>query len=774
MSAAEQATHVRQDHMNPRRAFRRLTRAWRRYWADYGRGILRPFEWEGGAGGLPPVFDRTISVYLFAIAVAGCAFVFLLPPFMGTDEPWHWLRAVQIAGGEFFPRDMGLNRWGGHVDRGAYVFIESILQAFRSKAPIPVAEVRQILQSFPAGSSEMVAVAFPPAAYSPLPYLPSAIGIALARLFGADLLQQVWAARLGNLLVYLIGVVGVIKLLPRGRYAALALCTTPAAIQLAGSISGDPANFIIPALLIALCLRVQVDAKWPAPAGKPALALLIISLGLLKPTTMMLAGLSLMIPAQQFGGSREKWRFLLKVALAAAAVAIAWNMAYPLVPAAYWDIGANPGETLATIFGDPFAALRTFFGTVWDKSPLWWMESYGRFGGHPSPYSHYTPSILDWIGLGLILALIPTSRNPRFDPIGAAYLLLAAFALATLILLALWLGFTRPGSPSILGLQGRYFFPSELMWVLAIAAVVPVGFAVTWLRSPLLLAALACHLATVFLALEYFQFGWPVSAIAEVYASRPANDDFSNPATIQAGELLSGTNAGATNEKGEPVHAGNAGGHSVWWRFTAPVDGPVTLSAAGSDFDTLLAVYTGAALESLSLIASNDDVQREGVLVGASELTFDAKKGTSYLIAVDGHHGETGRVILGVSGAAGATRLYASVWPGSATLAAGEPLHALASVINGGSVAALGCTIRLPDGVPAAIGYQISDPATNIPIGRPNTAVDIGAKQTQTFVLSITAKEAFAGDMGPVFDCKNTAPVAGTIQVKAVEAKPRQ
>ena len=55
-------------------------------------------------------------------------------------------------------------------------------------------------------------------------------------------------------------------------------------------------------------------------------------------------------------------------------------------------------------------------------------------------------------------------------------------------------------------------------------------------------------------------------------------------------------NFGATREKWEAAHGGNGGGGSVWWKWVAPNSGRVTITTAGSLFDTLLGVYAGSSL----------------------------------------------------------------------------------------------------------------------------------------------------------------------------------
>src|SRR5262249_25006237 len=68
-----------------------------------------------------------------------------------------------------------------------------------------------------------------------------------------------------------------------------------------------------------------------------------------------------------------------------------------------------------------------------------------------------------------------------------------------------------------------------------------------------------------------------------------------------------GNNENASKEAGEPLHAGNAGGKSVWWTWTAPSSGSVAVTTAGSSFDTTLGVYNGTVVSGLTLVAGDDD-----------------------------------------------------------------------------------------------------------------------------------------------------------------------
>jgi lysophospholipase L1-like esterase len=146
---------------------------------------------------------------------------------------------------------------------------------------------------------------------------------------------------------------------------------------------------------------------------------------------------------------------------------------------------------------------------------------------------------------------------------------------------------------------------------------------------------------------------FPASALAD-----PAsNDDFANAQNLGNGSTASasGTNLDATAEPGEPDHNRIPATASVWYRWTAPADGEVRIDACGSDFDTVLAVYTGSALHALTPVESNDDS-----CGWQSEVAFDATAGVTYRIALDGVFGDRGSIELELA-EGGSAALYVAL-----------------------------------------------------------------------------------------------------------------
>ena len=124
----------------------------------------------------------------------------------------------------------------------------------------------------------------------------------------------------------------------------------------------------------------------------------------------------------------------------------------------------------------------------------------------------------------------------------------------------------------------------------------------------------------------------------------PTNDTFAS-STVLTGtsvDLYGASNRSATKEPGEPDHARNPGGRSVWWVWTAPVSGRFavftdTWMGPLAPLDRLVGVYTGASVSALTEVGS-----ASGRSNTVAKANFDAVQGTVYHFAVDGQDGVSG------------------------------------------------------------------------------------------------------------------------------------
>lgn len=128
-----------------------------------------------------------------------------------------------------------------------------------------------------------------------------------------------------------------------------------------------------------------------------------------------------------------------------------------------------------------------------------------------------------------------------------------------------------------------------------------------------------------------------------------SNDRFADRQLLVGASITAtGSNVNATRESGEPNVLSVSGGKSIWYTWTAPASGLVTMSTAGSTFDTTLGVYTGTALSRLRRVAANDDESFSSNQL-TSRVSFNAVAGATYQILVDGFGGASGSVSLSVN-----------------------------------------------------------------------------------------------------------------------------
>jgi hypothetical protein len=143
--------------------------------------------------------------------------------------------------------------------------------------------------------------------------------------------------------------------------------------------------------------------------------------------------------------------------------------------------------------------------------------------------------------------------------------------------------------------------------------------------------------------------GPDMAILSEPAVIRPAGaetiaaDNFSESTLLPLNNgSVHGNTFGATVESGEPVHAGVAGGQTVWFSWRPTGNGIATFDTIGSGFDTVLAVYTGSSLASLARLVSDDD-STEFLW---SRVQFNAVSNAEYRIAIDGVAGAGGFFVL--------------------------------------------------------------------------------------------------------------------------------
>jgi Ca2+-binding RTX toxin-like protein len=247
-----------------------------------------------------------------------------------------------------------------------------------------------------------------------------------------------------------------------------------------------------------------------------------------------------------------------------------------------------------------------------------------------------------------------------------------------------------------------------------------------------LLAAATAVVAAVGLALMGTAPAWAVA---------PANDNFAN-AQAQTGSFTDTLSTlDATTEAGEPLSSTCAISlkRTVWYGLTVSAGTQVSADTIGSNYDTVLVVYTGASLGSLSQIACDDDggggVQS---LVG-----FTASSSTTYWIQASGIGPQNGGVLdLNVVATTPGADVSVSVAESADPVSlGGDNLTYTLSVANNSTSGATGVTANtalsgasagIVSATPSQGSCSISAPNVNCTLG------SIAASGTATVTITVT------------------------------------
>ncbi|HYG22902.1 MAG TPA: Ig-like domain-containing protein [Verrucomicrobiae bacterium] len=165
------------------------------------------------------------------------------------------------------------------------------------------------------------------------------------------------------------------------------------------------------------------------------------------------------------------------------------------------------------------------------------------------------------------------------------------------------------------------------------------GFAV-YADSPSLNPVVSSHLwhGASFMALQGRKYLIAVDLVGyrsdfRLHISEPPpNDKFSDAMLIAStGVLITGRNTGATLESKENSHS-QSGGQSVWWKWTAPVDGRLTVTSPvpfrRSEFPPTLRAFTGSSISALTPFLGDWNPWQQPA--------FAVTGGTTYAICADG------------------------------------------------------------------------------------------------------------------------------------------
>ncbi len=414
---------------------------------------------------------------IFALCF-GIILVFLTPPFQVPDEPAHFLRAYQVSDINFMPA-VENNSLGGYVPLSTY----QLMAEYNGLNNINKRVSRELINAARCISlnPEVRNFGFFPntSLYSPVPYLPQAVGINIGKVFNAPPLFLFYLGRLLNLFAWILLMFHAIRIIPMGKWLFVVLALLPMNMQLAASLNADAMTIGLTFVFIAMVVRLIVDDKTAINIKTlTILAILAVLIALSKSVYIFPVLLIFLIPIKKYDGIKK---YLLANGIIAA---LAFGAALAGVMVVNHLIGQiqpiehfygtdpitpkiNPGMQMEFIFSDIPGFVMMVIRSFQDKI---YMVSYSFIG------------ILGWMcvvlptwyylsAIAFIIFITLTSFNQEYNfSLFMRFVFLTLFvAILGVFSFTMYCSWTEPGAAMIDNLQGRYFLPAAPLALLAFA-----------------------------------------------------------------------------------------------------------------------------------------------------------------------------------------------------------------------------------------------------------------------------------------------------------------
>jgi uncharacterized membrane protein len=393
--------------------------------------------------------------YLF-----GLSLVFANPPFHSNDEDRHFYNSYFLSTGQIRPVQQE-QKIGGYLPYNLY-YVCAAFQGipFSNGARIFPAKFKE-LKSVPLRESATVFYDNPSYQTNPVPYIPFAIGIWIAKGVNSNPIHLLWGARIAGLIVYLLIVFYAIKSIPVHKYVLFALALTPMTLFQAASVSYDVMSFSLSFLLIALALKYAYQDKQVRTREIAIFLFIVLLQCFAKRGFFLIPFLFFIIPPQKIGSWKKTAAVFICLVIICFLPSITWGSYLSSLhlrggKALCNDFLYGTSEQFKVILKEPLVFAANFLLNFVAQGKEWIIGSLGRLG---YSYTHLNHTVLFIHGLVLIaLSVLDSSKTIIIS--SWQKFLIGGIAFGTIGILTAGFFYSSPvGAHTIFGLQGRYFIP---------------------------------------------------------------------------------------------------------------------------------------------------------------------------------------------------------------------------------------------------------------------------------------------------------------------------
>lgn len=408
--------------------------------------------------------------YVFAVLaiVFGVTFLLITPPFQSPDENRHFYRAYHMSQGSMFSTRMD-GRVGGYLPKKVKESLEQFSEMRgRDDRIISRSDIMKSISQN--GDETMEFVDFPSmAVYTPVSYVPQAIGIRLSRLFSDSAILALYSGRLITLICWIIALFYAIRITPIFKWLFVALALLPMSVFIHASVSADTITNAVAFLLIATIFKQAFSDQKQSRKQYITLIIFVFLLASAKFLYSPLVLLFLLIPLKNMANRKQYLLRFFGLGIVALCTAASWPLIQSVGYVPYADYNPNFSDKVNLLACSDINEQLTYIlehGSyiffVWGNSLVESFNVYytgfiGNFGWGEVPL----PSLALVFGYFGLLLIALTDGNSHFRMSRSQRLILFVpfsinFALVITSQLLIW---TCVGSDVVDNLQGRYLIP---------------------------------------------------------------------------------------------------------------------------------------------------------------------------------------------------------------------------------------------------------------------------------------------------------------------------
>ena len=428
------------------------------------------------------------------ILLCGALFAFANPPLQTPDETDHYLRTYAISMGRFdfdakrsYPEDVNelMDAFPGawvnaHTSAGLGTDPDTNAEQPYNTAGYALKQygkdgrVESIWDSFTQyinwekrdSAADSVTE---PISFLILPFLPGALGMALARLFGFGALGCLYGGRLVNLLAYTALCYAALRSAHKCRPAFLCIMLMPMSLYMGASLSYDATLLGCYYVMLALLTRDEWNDK---TALFYALACVFAN-GTKPYINLLWVVLPLILRKSEWKVRFSRAVYAVLTAAGALALTLGVEQYGTLLRHNYGAIArqggttVNGGAQLLFVLKNPLRYIAVLLGTLYENDGF--LGQLGLFGWKDMPiaFISITAPLVLLAAAMLCTAQTDTLGRRRMGWLGVFGLVYAVGAMT-----AMYITYTPVGMVRIVGLQTRYFLPVWLLLAVGVAVLI--------------------------------------------------------------------------------------------------------------------------------------------------------------------------------------------------------------------------------------------------------------------------------------------------------------